>query len=88
LRFPTEIAKLRKELNYHSYRYYVLDDPEISDAEHDRMFRKLPRPSFEIILRKVGGREISRAYGRRLVTPDLPTQRMGVAPLEELETIQ
>jgi DNA ligase (NAD+) len=37
----TEIEKLRKELSYHSYRYYVLDDPEISDAEHDRMFRKL-----------------------------------------------
>jgi hypothetical protein len=36
-----EITKLRQELIYHSYRYYVLDDPDISDAEYDRMFRKL-----------------------------------------------
>jgi DNA ligase (NAD+) len=36
-----EIDKLRKALIDHSYRYYVLDDPEITDAEYDRMFRKL-----------------------------------------------
>jgi len=39
----TEIEKLHKELNYHSYRYYVLDDLEISDAEYDRMFRRLQK---------------------------------------------
>jgi len=37
----TELAKLRKELMHHSYRYYVLGDPEISDAEYNRIFRKL-----------------------------------------------
>ncbi len=37
----TEIAKLREQLNHHAYRYYVLDDPEITDAEYDRLFRRL-----------------------------------------------
>jgi DNA ligase (NAD+) len=68
----SEIEKLRKELNYHSYRYYVLDDPEISDAEYDRMFRKL---------------QALEAKFPELVTPDSPTQRVGAAPLEEFETV-
>lgn len=67
-----EIAKLRKELNYHSYRYYVLDDPEITDAEYDRMFRKL---------------QALEEKFPELVTPDSPTQRVGAAPLEEFETV-
>jgi DNA ligase (NAD+) len=67
-----EIDKLRRELNYHSHRYYVLDDPEISDAEYDRMFRKL-----QALEEKFPG----------LVTPDSPTQRVGAAPLEEFETV-
>jgi DNA ligase (NAD+) len=33
--------KLRKEIEYHNYRYYVLDQPEISDAEYDRLMREL-----------------------------------------------
>ncbi len=37
----TEIAKLREQLNHHAYRYDALDDPEITDAEYDRLFRKL-----------------------------------------------
>ena len=36
-----KIAKLRDLIRYHDYRYYVLDDPEISDAEYDRLFREL-----------------------------------------------
>jgi DNA ligase (NAD+) len=68
----TEINKLRKELTYHSYRYYVLDDPEISDAEYDRMFRKL---------------QALEEKFPELVTPDSPTQRVGAAPLEEFETV-
>ncbi|MGH7600008.1 MAG: NAD-dependent DNA ligase LigA, partial [bacterium] len=68
----TEIDKLRKELTYHSYRYYVLDDPEISDAEYDRMFRKL---------------QALEEKFPELVTPDSPTQRVGAAPLEEFETV-
>ena len=36
-----EIARLSKELEYHNYRYYVLDDPQIQDFEYDRMLRTL-----------------------------------------------
>jgi len=68
----TEIQKLRKELTHHAYRYYVLDDPEISDAEYDRMFRKL---------------QALEEKFPELVTPDSPTQRVGAAPLEEFETV-
>jgi DNA ligase (NAD+) len=68
----TEIDKLRKELDHHSYRYYVLDDPEISDAEYDRLFRKLQKLEAEF---------------PDLVTPDSPTQRVGAEPLEEFETV-
>jgi DNA ligase (NAD+) len=58
----TEIDKLRKELDHHSYRYYVLDDPEISDAEYDRLFRKLQKLEAEF---------------PDLVTPDSLTQLGG-----------
>ncbi|MDL1878966.1 NAD-dependent DNA ligase LigA, partial [Cytophagia bacterium CHB2] len=68
----TEILKLREQLNHHAYRYYVLDDPEITDAEYDRLFRKL--------------QELEAKYPE-LVTPDSPTQRVGAAPLEEFETV-
>jgi DNA ligase (NAD+) len=68
----TEIDKLRKELDHHSYRYYVLDDPEISDAEYDRLFRKLQKLEGEF---------------PGLVTSDSPTQRVGAEPLEEFETV-
>ena len=37
------VEKLRRELHRHNYRYYVLDDPEVSDAEYDRMMRELQR---------------------------------------------
>lgn len=68
----TEIQKLHKELTHHAYRYYVLDDPEISDAEYDRMFRKL---------------QALEEKFPELITPDSPTQRVGAAPLEEFETV-
>lgn len=68
----TEILKLREQLNHHAYRYYVLDDPEITDAEYDRLFRKLQE---------------LEAKHPELVTPDSPTQRVGAAPLEEFETV-
>lgn len=58
-------AELRRLLDHHSYRYYVLDDPEISDAEWDLMLREL--------------REIEERYPE-LVVPDSPTQRVGAAP--------
>ncbi len=68
-----EIEKLRKEINYHNYRYYVLDDPVISDAEYDRLFRRL--------------QELEEQFPD-LITPDSPTQRVGAEPLEAFETVQ
>src|ERR671915_1536883 len=58
-------ATLREELERASYEYYVLDRPEISDAEYDRKFRELL--------------ELERAHPE-LRTPDSPTQRVGAPP--------
>lgn len=55
-------ADLRQQLEYHNYRYYVLDAPEISDAEYDHMFRQL---------------QALEAQYPELVTPLSPTQRVG-----------
>ncbi len=66
------IAELREEIHYHNYRYYVLDQPVISDAEYDRMFRQL---------------EELEARFPDLITPDSPTQRVGAPPREELGTV-
>jgi DNA ligase (NAD+) len=60
-------AELRDRLNYHSHRYYVLDAPEISDAEFDALMRRL--------------QAIETTYPE-LVIPDSPTQRVGGAPAE------
>ncbi|HEY1203047.1 MAG: NAD-dependent DNA ligase LigA [Bryobacteraceae bacterium] len=62
-----EIESLRETLRRHEYLYYVLDRPEISDAEYDRLMQKL--------------REIEAAH-RELITPDSPTQRVGGKPRE------
>src|SRR5690554_5426727 len=59
-------AQLREAINYHNYRYYVLDDPEITDADYDRLMREL----IELEERHPG-----------LRTPDSPTQRVGAEPL-------
>ncbi|MCP4043015.1 MAG: NAD-dependent DNA ligase LigA [Gammaproteobacteria bacterium] len=58
--------KLREGINYHNNRYYVLDDPEIPDAEYDRLLRELE--------------ELEASYPE-LVAPDSPTQRVGAEPL-------
>jgi DNA ligase (NAD+) len=60
------IEKLRKEINYHNYRYYVLNDPVISDHEFDQLLKKLGQLEAEY---------------PDLVTPDSPTQRVGGEPL-------
>src|SRR5260370_20662549 len=62
-----EIEELREKLRLHEYRYYVLDDPEISDAAYDRLMKRL--------------RELEAARAE-LVTPDSPTVRGGGAPRE------
>ena len=61
------VAELRRELNYHNYRYYVLDDPVISDYDYDRLFQELRRLEEE---------------HPELVTPDSPTHRIGGEPAE------
>ena len=61
-----ELVTLREKINYHNYRYYILDDPEISDAEYDRLFQNLL--------------QIENRYPK-LVIPESPSQRVG-APVE------
>ncbi|MDI7247952.1 MAG: NAD-dependent DNA ligase LigA [Bacillota bacterium] len=61
------IRKLREEIEFHNYRYYVLDDPVVSDAEYDALMRELVE---------------LEAEHPELVTPDSPTQRVGAAPAE------
>ena len=67
-----KVAALRKALHRHNYRYYVLDDPEISDAEYDRMMQEL--------------KQLEENYPR-LTTPDSPTTRVGAPPLEKFDTV-
>lgn len=62
------IDQLRQDLDYHNYRYYVLDDPVISDSEYDRLMRELAA--------------LEEQYPE-FVNPDSPTQRIGAKPLDE-----
>jgi len=68
-----EIDELREKLRYHEYRYYVLDDPEISDAAYDRMMNRL--------------KELEAAHPE-LMTPDSLTVRVGGAPREGFTKVQ
>ena len=68
-----KIEKLRAEINYHNYRYYVLDSPEISDTEYDELMRELSK--------------LEEEYPRFL-TPDSPTQRVGAAPVEAFGVVE
>jgi DNA ligase (NAD+) len=68
-----EIEELRERLRYHEYRYYVLDEPEISDAAYDRMMARL--------------KELEAAHPE-LRTPDSPTVRVGGAPREGFQTVR
>jgi len=67
-----EIEELRDKVNFHNYRYYVLDSPVISDAEYDRLMRRL---------------EGLEARYPNLITPDSPTQRIGAKPIEAFGTV-
>jgi DNA ligase (NAD+) len=64
--------RLREVIEYHNYRYYLLDDPEISDTEYDQMMREL---------------EQLEADYPELYDPNSPTQRVGAPPLEEFQTV-
>lgn len=66
-------AELREQLEYHSRRYYVLDDPEIGDDLYDALLDEL--------------RAIEREHPR-LLTPDSPTQRVGGEPVSRLEKVE
>ena len=68
LKPPARAAELRKQLDDANYRYYVLDDPQIADAEYDELLRELI--------------DIESRYPE-LRTPDSPTQRVGAAPSRE-----
>jgi DNA ligase (NAD+) len=77
MKVPEKIQKqaavLREQINSHNYRYYVLDDPEVPDAEYDRLFRKL--------------QELESAYPT-LITIDSPTQRVGSKPLSSFDEVE
>jgi len=67
------IEALRREIEYHNYRYYVLDEPEIPDAEYDRLMREL---------------QALEAEHPELITPDSPTQRVGAKPTKEFAPVR
>lgn len=66
------IEHLREQLTYHGHRYYVMDDPEIADAEYDRLFRELQK---------------LEEQHPDLASPDSPTQRVGAPPVNEFEAV-
>src|SRR5438477_5392397 len=59
------VEELREQVNYHNYRYHVLDEPEISDFDYDRLIKELKALEEEF---------------PELITPDSPTQRVGATP--------
>ncbi|HUV45167.1 MAG TPA: NAD-dependent DNA ligase LigA [Dehalococcoidales bacterium] len=67
------IEQLKADINRHNHRYHVLDSPEISDAEYDRLVRELKR--------------LEEQYPQFL-TPDSPTQRVGAAPVEAFGVVE
>jgi DNA ligase (NAD+) len=67
------LDELRGQVNHHLYRYHALDDPEISDAEYDRLFDELKALEEE---------------HPDLITPDSPTQRVGAPPSERFRKVE
>ncbi|MGZ9006241.1 MAG: DNA ligase LigA-related protein, partial [Burkholderiales bacterium] len=68
-----KVAALREEIERHNYQYYGRDQPLVSDAEYDRLFREL--------------QDLEARYPE-LVTPDSPTQRIGTQPQTAFGQIQ
>ena len=67
------ITELCEQLNHHSYQYYVLDDPEIPDAEYDRLYRELQQ---------------LEAENPQFISHESPTQRVGDQPLSEFSQVK
>jgi DNA ligase (NAD+) len=67
------LDELREEVNHHLYRYHVLDEPEVSDAEYDRLYDELKTLEEE---------------HPDLITPDSPTQRVGAPPSERFQKVE
>ncbi len=68
-----EVQKLREEIESHNYRYYVLDEPSIPDAEYDALFRRL---------------QVLEGQFPELITPESPTQRVGGKPRDGFATVR
>jgi len=68
-----EIEKLRQTLDQHNHSYYVLDDPQITDQDYDRLYRRLQQLEQE---------------NPQLITLDSPTQRIGSAPASHFESVR
>lgn len=69
----SRVKQLRTDINDHNYRYYVLDNPIISDAEYDRLLREL--------------QQLEEGHPEFL-SPDSPTQRVGAAPLSKFKQVK
>ena len=68
-----KMEELREKIRYHNYRYYVLDDPIISDTEYDRLMKELA--------------EWEKKYPQ-YITPSSPTQRVGIEPVSKFATVK
>ena len=68
-----EYNELKDKINYHSHRYYVLDNPEITDAEYDKLMRQLLE---------------MEEKDPSLITADSPSQKIGGKILEGFETVE
>jgi len=68
-----KVEELRNQIRHHNYRYHVLDDPEVPDAEYDRLVRELQALEDE---------------HPELITPDSPTQRVGAQPVAAFGTVE
>jgi len=68
-----KIEKIREEIRYHNYRYYIMDNPLISDAEYDQLMAELLN--------------LESKYPH-YITPDSPTQRVGAEPVSEFPTVR
>jgi DNA ligase (NAD+) len=71
-RLQAEAGRLREQIDRHNHRYYVLDDPEVTDAEYDRLMRRL---------------ETLEGEHPELLTADSPTQRVGAKPSEKFAVV-